>query len=165
MSETTERYLLPLLQAGQAQKEVSHNTAIAGIDALLHLAVESRTLATPPDAPPAAAWIVGDGPAGIWSGRAGQIAVHDAAGWSYVVPRDGCIAFVKDAGVFAVRIGGTWVADGWPVRALRIGGRLVLAGEPAALPAVAGGTVVDVQARAAIAAITTALRAMGLAAM
>lgn len=165
MAETTERYSLPLLQSGQAQKEVTHNSAIAAVDALLHLAVESRTLGTPPAMPAAAAaWIVGDNPSGSWAGRASQIALCDSTGWSYVAPREGCVAFVKDVGVFAVFIDGAWLGDGWPVRALRIGGRLVLAGEPAALPAVSGGTVVDTQARAAIAAMANAMRAMGLAA-
>jgi hypothetical protein len=40
--------LCPLLQAGQAQKELTHNEALALIDMLLHAQVESMTVATPP---------------------------------------------------------------------------------------------------------------------
>lgn len=163
MAETTERYLLPLLQPGQAQKEVTHNEAVAGIDALLHLAVESRTTTVPPAAGVTGIWIVGVGAVGIWSGRAGAVAVATSAGWSYVAPRDGCLAFVKDLGVFAVFTGGAWVSDVWPIRALRIDNRTMLGAEPTALPAVSGGTVVDTQARAALAAIANLLRNMGLA--
>jgi hypothetical protein len=36
------------LQAGQAQKELTHNEALALIDMLLHAQVESMTVATPP---------------------------------------------------------------------------------------------------------------------
>jgi hypothetical protein len=48
MADKSARYALSLLHSRQAQKEVTHNGAIAGIDALLHLAVESRALSTQP---------------------------------------------------------------------------------------------------------------------
>ncbi|MGI4877439.1 MAG: DUF2793 domain-containing protein [Janthinobacterium lividum] len=165
MAETTGRYLLPLLQSGQAQKEVTHNQAVAGVDALLHLAVASRTHAAPPAGPQApAAWIVGAAATGIWSGRAGELALFDDAGWSYVAPRDGCLAYVRDEGVFAVYAEGNWLDDAWPAKGLLIGGRRLLSAEPTAILQVSGGSVVDVQARATIAAMLNALQTMGLVA-
>nr|WP_295661304.1 DUF2793 domain-containing protein [Polymorphobacter sp.] len=166
MAELSARYALPLLQSGQAQKEITHNGAIAAIDALLHLAVESRVLAAPPaGVGPPGGWIVAGGAFGLWAGRSGQIAILDAGGWSFVVPRDGCLAYVRDEGLFAVCIGGTWHADAWPARALSVNGRTMLATTPIALAGASGGAVVDVEARAALAALTSAMRAMGLVAL
>lgn len=165
MAETSERYALPLLQAGQAQKEVTHNSAIAGIDALLHLAVDSQRLAAPPPAAVApGTWIVATPATGAWAGRGGALAVLDSTGWSFIEPRDGCLAYIRDEGVFAVRAAGSWRSDAWPVRALAIAGRTVLAANPVAVAPAIGGTVVDTQARAALDALTDALRAMGLVA-
>lgn len=165
MADTSERYALPLLQSGQAQKEVTHNSALARIDAFLHLAVESRVATAPPATPPEpGAWIVAAGATGTWAGHDGALALLDAAGWSFAVPRDGCVAFVRDEGVFAVRAGGVWRSDAWPVRGLAIGGRTLLASVPVTVAPASGGIVIDVEARAAIAALTAAMRAMGLVA-
>ena len=72
MSEATERHQLPLLQSGQSQKEVTHNEALVRLDALLHLAVESRTASVPLVSPTlGATWIVAVGAAGDWSGQMG----------------------------------------------------------------------------------------------
>ena len=42
---------LPLLEASQAQKHVTHNEALLLLDAMVHLAVISRALAAPPASP------------------------------------------------------------------------------------------------------------------
>ncbi len=159
----TARYDLPLLQSGQAQKEVTHNEAIAQIDALLHLAVESRTVGTPPAAAEAAAWIVAAAATGTWAGHSDQIAVFDDSGWSFVTPRDGCVAFVRDEGIFVCRVAGAWV-DGWPVRSLTISGRPTLAGPLASVMLPSGGMTIDAEARAAVGQLTAALTALGLVA-
>lgn len=158
----TARYALPLLQSGQAQKEVTHNEAIAAIDTLLHLAVESRRTAGPPAAPAdGTAWLIPVGASGAWSGRDGQIAVFDDAGTRFVVPRDGCIAFVRDESIFISRAGGNW-QDSWPVAALTVAGHSVLGATRSSVAAPAGGSLVDIEGRAALAQLLAALRAMGL---
>ncbi len=163
MPETTDRYALPLLQAGQAQKEISHNEALGEIDTLLHLAVETLGLGVPPAAPVAGqAWIVASGATGAWSGRAGQIASYGSGSWRYAVPREGCIAWLRDAACFAVFTAAGWRSDGWPVAGLRVGARLLLQGVPAAVAAPSGGTVVDIEARARLAELLAGLRGLGL---
>lgn len=164
MSETSTRYALPLLDAGQAQKEVTHNEAIDRVDALLHLAVASMDLTDPPPTPSlGTAWIVASGATGTWAGHDGQIATFGAGGWRIVTPRNGCLAWVEDLGIFAIRQGGGWVANAWPAKALHINGRNILGALQAAIPLPLGGGTIDVEARAAIVQIIQSLQALGLA--
>lgn len=163
MSETSERWRLPYLAAAQAQKEVTHNEAVMAVDQLLHLAVETRTLAVPPAAPlPGQAWIVAAAPSGAWTGQADAIAASSASGWRFHAPREGCLAWLRDAGVFAVFGPGGWISDRWPVARLDIAGRAVLGPAGAAVAPPAGGAVVDGEARAAITALLLLLRGQGI---
>ena len=162
MSQTTDHYGLPLIQTGQAQKDVTHNDAIGAIDSLLHLAVKA-TLGVQPTAPVAGqCWIIATAAIGVWAGRDGHIAAFTSAGWTWIIPGDGCLAWDKQAGVFAVFQNGSWNADRWPVRALMIDGKTVLG--PAINGAItpSGGSVVDVEARVAVTALLTGLRNLGL---
>ena len=162
MPDATDRYLLPLIQTGQAQKDVTHNDAIGTIDTLLHLAVEA-TLASRPTAPLAGqCWIIAARATGAWAGHDGYLAAFTAAGWTEIVPRDGCLAWDKEAGVFALFQNGSWNAGTWPVRALAIGGRQVLGAAIAGAGAPSGGALVDAEARAAITMLLNGLRALGL---
>jgi hypothetical protein len=163
MSELTDRYSLPLLQVGQAQKEVTHNEAVAGIDALLHLAVETATVATVPATPGIGqAWIVPAAATDDWAGRGGQIASYGSGGWRYFVPREGCVAWLKDVQRFGVFTASGWTSDGWPAAGLRIGTRLALSGSAPAVAPASGGTTVDAEARAVLAAMLAALRGQGV---
>lgn len=163
MADFSARYGLPFVQSGQAQKEVIHNAAIAPLDALLCLVVESRTLLVPPAvSSTGGAWIVGPGASGAWSGQSGKIAILDASGWSYVVPPGGALAFIRAEGVIAFRLSGVWQGDAWPAKGLSVGGRTMLAATPIAHTPPAGGTVIDAEARAGLAAVVNALRAVGL---
>lgn len=161
--QTTARLSLPLLQAGQAQKELSHNEALT----LLDLAAQAVVLAVGRDDPPAdpaagACWIVGTAPLGAWSGCAGAIAGWTPGGWRFLAAREGMTAWsVADAA--QARFAGS----AWTVGALR-GSGLTIAGSPVvgprqpAVASPAGGAVVDAEARAALAGILAALRNHGL---
>ncbi len=50
--DATPRLNLPYLAAAQAQKHVTLNEALAALDGLVQTAVESRTVAAEPAAPP-----------------------------------------------------------------------------------------------------------------
>jgi hypothetical protein len=163
MTDLSHRYELPFIAAGQAQKEVTHNEAIALIDTLLHLSVVSMSMSAPPAGPLAgAAWIVGTSPTAEWAGHATDIASFGDGGWRFVTPVAGCLAWVADLGLFAVRTDGGWMSDAWPARALRIGGADMLAPAAPAILSTAGGTTVDTEARATILSILNVLRYMGL---
>ena len=47
----TPRLALPVIEAAQAQKHVTHNDALTLLDCFTQLAVESRTLTAPPGSP------------------------------------------------------------------------------------------------------------------
>ena len=159
MAESS-RYALPFLQAGQAQKEVTHNTAVAQIDALLQLGVESRQAAT--DQPIiGTVWIVGLNATGAWMGHDGQIAAFDDSGWLFAAPRNGCIAFVRDEDIFIHYSNSQW-RDAWPVRSLTVGSQNVTGGPAVTVPTPSGGAVVDAEGRAAFGQLLVALRGMGI---
>jgi hypothetical protein len=161
MAQTT-RYGFALLQAGQAQKEITHNDALARIDSLIHLAVESRHATTAADVI-GTSWIIAAGATGEWAGHDGEIAVCDESGWSFVAPLDGCIAFLRDEGLFVHYAAGQW-HDAWVVQSLVVGGLTLSGGAATVVPDPSGGTVIDVEARAALSQLLTTLRTTGLVA-
>lgn len=86
----TTRHLLPLLSAGQAQKEIAHNEALVALDHLLHPVVEDIGINVPPAHPDEGqGWIIGEAPTEAWAGRAGQIAWWTIGGWRFSVPFEG----------------------------------------------------------------------------
>ncbi len=105
----TPRLTLPLLAAGQAQKHVTHNDALTRLDALIHLAVQSRSQTTPPSSPGAlAAYIVPPGGTGVFAGRSDDLAIFEDGGWSFLEPRAGWQAWIEDEAEHHVWTGAQW---------------------------------------------------------
>lgn len=142
-SDTSPRFALPLLFAGQSQKEVTVNEALLNADILLHPTVEGFAT-TAPSAPAAGqCWIVGTGATGVLAAEAGRIMAWSDGGWRFVTPRDGMRVYDLSVGAHRIFAGGAW----------RI----------AASPAIpSGGSVVDAQSRTAISALIAALRTGGI---
>lgn len=139
---SSPRFGLPMLFAGQAQKEFYVNEAHALIDALLHPAIEG-TLNTPPAQPhEGQSWLVGASPAGAWAGHGGALASWQGGNWLFTRPVEGMRVFNRasrqDVRYFA----------GW--------------NEPDAPAAPSGGTTIDVEARVAIVQLISALCAAGI---
>ncbi len=163
MTEVTARFALPLLQVGQAQKEVTHNEAVHRLDRFLHLVVSSRTIAAPPSSPtPDALWIVAAGASDAWEGHDDELAAWTGEHWSFQTPPEGTICWIADETIVAVYGDGAWQADFLPVAGLRVGGVPMLGATPVAVADPAGGGIVDTEARAAIAALLAYLRTQGL---
>lgn len=161
--EHSLRCRLPLLAAGQAQKEIFHNEALQLIDLLIGTAVEDCGRNAPPASPAEGqAYRVGLAPTGDWSGQAGAVAGWSAAGWRFAGPFEGQAVFDKARAIGCYFRAGAW--DDGAVRAeqLVIDGTTVVAGQQPAIAVPSGGTTVDSQARAAISAILAALRNHGL---
>jgi len=160
----TTRFALPLLHAGQAQKEMFHNEAVVGIDALLHRDVLGVGVDTPPATPePGAAWIVGDAPTGDWAGHESEIACWAEGGWRFAIPHAGMEVWAESlAQPVRYRAGEGWQVGVISAGRIEIGGVQVIGARGEAVATPAGGAIVDEQARDAIAAILDALRAHGL---
>jgi Protein of unknown function (DUF2793) len=145
MSELLQsaRWKLPLLAVGQMQKEVTHNEALTLIDALIAPVVEASGVNDPPTAPlNGQCWLVGAAPTGAWTGAAQHLACWTSGGWRLIAPRAGKTARLATGTM--VRFDGlAWLS-------------------PAHVAAPTGGTIIDSEARAAIAALIAEMRFQGL---
>lgn len=100
-----------------------------------------------PNAPPANpnegdCWLVGDNPAGAWAGHGDNLACFQSGNWLFAAPRAGLTIFDQTAGQIRRYVGGWQAAN--------------------SVAAPVGGTVVDVQARSAVAGLVAALIAGGV---
>jgi len=139
---TSPRFGLPLLFAGQAQKEAFVNEAHALADALLHMAIEGEAAAPPETPADGENWLVAASAGGDWAGQDGNLACRQAGNWLFVAPRDGMRLLDRSSGQER-RFFGTWRMAAEPV-------------EPT------GGSVVDAEARATISQLIVALKATGI---
>jgi hypothetical protein len=141
-SSATPRYALPLLFAGQSQKEFYVNEAHALTDALLHAACEGETADPPATPADGQAWLVGSGATAEWSGEDGKLASRQAGNWLFTAPNDGMRLFDRSTGQMLLYRGG------WQ--------------RPAAPAVPSGGAVIDAEARTAIGDLMTALVDAGI---
>lgn len=139
---TTPNTGLPLLFAGQAQKEFFVNQSLAILDALAPRAI-AGSLNGPPANPDEGACYRVTGPgAGEWVGRTDQLALRIGGSWHWIIPAEGMAMFDRAAG--------QWLCyrSGWQAA-------------PASAPP-SGGNVVDSEARAALGQLIGSLQAIGL---
>lgn len=135
---------LPLLVAGQAQKEFFVNQALCLLDALHQRAVTASQPAPPPtsSAQEGECYRVTAPAAGVWSDHEDEIAILIGGDWHFVAPQEGMQVFDRSGGQLVV------YRSRW---------------EHAGLPAgPTGGTVIDAEARAVIASLIHALQAIGV---
>lgn len=163
MSEATARHTLPLIQPGQAQKEVSHNEALALLDLLAHPAVAAVGVVTPPaDPEPGQCWVVGANPSGAWSGHAHALAGWTGGGWRFAAPTPGLTVWAGGDAGFARWDGAAWVAGTLTGATLRLAGQQVVGPRRPAISDPAGGGTIDSEARATLTAVLAMLRGHGL---
>ncbi len=145
MNTQTPRLGLPQLVTAQAQKELTHNEALARIDALLHASIEGVITAPPSLAASDAgkSWLIGIDPTGVFVGKAHWLAYWTGGSWRFVEPRDGMqVWHVTDRESYRFR-DGVWRA-------------------PVTVAAPSGGANVDTECRATVTAILTLLDEAGL---
>lgn len=142
LASSTPALGLPLLFAGQAQKEFFVNEGLCLLDALHARAVTASQPAPPSSAADGACYRVTSPATGIWAGEEDRLAILVAGDWHFIVPAEGMMVFDRAAAAFVI------YRSHW---------------QPASVVAVpTGGTAIDVEARAALAALITALEIMGM---
>ncbi len=163
MTDITARLSLPLLSVGQAQKEITHNEALTRIDALVQPVVESIAPASVPSTPVIGrCWIVGTGATGAWAGNDGALANWTEGGWRFVPAFPGMSVWSIADNMVVTRQGATWQKGQINASMVSVNGTKVVGAQRPAIASVAGGTVIDQQARLAITAILDAMIAHGL---
>ena len=111
MSDLSPILSLPLLQASQAQKHVTHNEALMQLDLLVQLTVTDRTRTAPPPGPiEGQRHIIAAAPTGAWAGQAGKIALWLDGAWQFVTPLTGWRAWVTAETAELTFTGSAWVA-------------------------------------------------------
>lgn len=160
---TTPRTGLPLLVAGQSQKEVTHNEALTVADALLMPVVQEANPATVPSSPSAGqCWIVGSSPTGAWQGHAHAIACWTEGGWRFVSPYNGFRVWCIADGMHILFDGAAWVKGIANASVYHVDGIRVVSARQAAIAGPTGGTVIDSETRIVVNSILAALRSHGL---
>lgn len=106
---TTPRLALPIMEASQAQKHVTHNEALVRLDAAVQLSVADRDLAAPPPAPTTGSrYLVAAGASGAWVGGEGAVACERDGAWDLLAPRAGWFCWVEDESLLLVHDGTAW---------------------------------------------------------
>jgi hypothetical protein len=165
MTLETARLALPQLAMAQAQKEMTHNEALVLLDAAVQAVVVAVAPPALPSAPvPGQCWIVGAGAGGEWAGHEGALAVWTAGGWRFIAPFEGMAVWSLADSATAVRTDGEWAIGRLAGSMLSIDGVQVVGPRQPAIADPVGGSVVDVDCRAATVAILSALRTHGLVA-
>ncbi len=149
--EETLRLRLPLLVAGQGQKEITHNEALLLLDAAIGASVERRDVLVPPDdAQEGQCWLVPAGASLGWDGQADKLALWTAGGWRFLHVPEGFTVYVRQEQLRICRLGSGWLPEA-PIGA---------PAAPITLPV--GGGVVDAEVRAALAQVMQRLVGLGL---
>lgn len=163
MGETSSRFALPLMAAAQAQKEITHNEALALIDLLVTPVVQSTGETIIPSAPlPGQSWIIGAGATGEWAGKANLIAGWTPNGWRFISPVNGMSLWsLSDATTFQFD-GTSWSIATLSGQQLSIGGNKVVGARLGAIAGPIGGATIDAEARNVLAAILQVLGTHGL---
>lgn len=140
----TSNFGLPLLFAGQAQKEFFVNQAFVLLDALTQRAVLGTRADPPATQSDGDCYRIAASPTGAWSQHAGALAISVGGVWHFVTPSEGLMVFDRSAGQWL------WFRSGWQ--------------NAAALSQPTSGAVIDTEARSLLVQIVAILQSAGLVA-
>lgn len=107
--DLSPRLGLPYMASQQAQKQLTYNEAIRGLDTLVQLSAKSRTTTAPPGSPVTGdTYIVAPSATGAWTGKDGKIASFVDGGWDFRTPANGWLAYIVDTAQIAICQSGAW---------------------------------------------------------
>ena len=162
MSETS-KLGLPFLFAGQAQTELAHNEALQRLDSFLFPLLGEVSGRAPPARPAVGrCYIVPEKATGDWTGADRNLACFSEAGWRFLPPFEGLTAVRQADGATAIYLRGQWNFRDLRSSERRASGKKAQVVRREAVPDAAGGRVVDVEARASLAAVIEVLRSRGI---
>ena len=141
-SSSTPKIGLPMLIAGQAQKEFFVNQALAILDTLHARAVIASQPTPPPQSADGDCFRVTAPAAGPWEGCEGHLALRIGGDWHFIAPREGMQVFDIEADT-CLFFKADWLTAMRP-------------------PAPANGTNIDTEARAAIEQLIGVLHDIGI---
>lgn len=141
---TTPQLGLPLLFAGQSQKEFFINQSLAALDGLLQRSINGSLSTPPPSAEEGDCFRIAGPATDAWQGREGQLALRLGGDWHYVSPAQGSLIYDRAIGQY-LHLGDEWHAASVP-------------------QAATGGIIIDAEARALLAQVIDALGKLGLVA-
>ena len=100
---------LPYIDAAQAQKHVTHNEALRGLDVVVQLSVLDRNLTTPPASPTDGdRYIVAPAATGAWVGQDNKVAAWQDNAWAFHTPQEGWRCWVEDETALLIYQAGAW---------------------------------------------------------
>ena len=106
----TDHLGITLVEQSQSQKEVTVNTALVMLDALLNTGVNDKDLTAPPGSPGSGdVYIVASGATGAWVGKDNQIAWYNQT-WKFIPPTEGLTFWVRDEDKLYSYNGTAWVS-------------------------------------------------------
>jgi len=109
--DQTPNLKLPYLAAAQAQKHVTVNESLRGLDAVIQIGVIARTQTTAPSSPANGdRYIVPVSATGSWSGASNKIAAWQDGAWNFFAPNPGWLAWITAEQALVVWTGSNWAA-------------------------------------------------------
>jgi Protein of unknown function (DUF2793) len=163
MTDITDRLALTLIAPGQAQKEMTHNEALARLDIMVQPVVQAIAPTSVPASPMLGqCWIVGVAATGAWLGRDDALAAWTAGGWRFITPFEGMAAWSIADAMQVIRRGTNWIIGEVNAQQVRINNVPVLTVRQPAIATPIGGSMIDGESRSAITNILGTLRTHGL---
>jgi hypothetical protein len=155
---------IPFIAEQQVQPEVTHNSALVVMSALLKGVISSGGN-TPPGSPTEGdAYIIGTAGTGAWNGKNNKIAIYYNGAWNYIpgvddngaqiamgARQEGMVVYDQAINGLQVWSGSAWVAR-----------YLLQAATQAAVADATGGSTVDAEARTALNSLLAKCRTLGI---
>jgi hypothetical protein len=99
---------LPFLEAGQAQKHVTHNEALRILDALVQLSVTAISSSPPGSPAEGERHIVAESASGAFASKDNKIAIYEDGAWRFLTPRAGWRAWNEEEERLLLWSGSAW---------------------------------------------------------
>ncbi|MDP9838916.1 hypothetical protein J2T09_003688 [Neorhizobium huautlense] len=108
MADRTTNLSMPFTLPSQAQKHVTHNEALQALDAIVQLTVEGEATAPPANPTEGSRFVVDPHATGDWVGHDGHIAARQDGAWTFLLPKEGWLAWFRGAQTLKIFYGSAW---------------------------------------------------------